>query len=156
MLCITKRQLANLVDLGLPKRGNGRESHYVWPEVLQWYLAYKIALAMPKEQGLSEPDRAEKEAYNEAARRKLSAEADLAELKLSRERGEVVGVQDVEKAVAGISANVRARLLSMPSKLASLLVGQTRPKIKAKIEFEVNEALNELTKTATDGDDDGL
>jgi phage terminase Nu1 subunit (DNA packaging protein) len=143
-LCISARQLQNLVDLGLPKVGHGKGCYFAWQDVFPWFVNYKIELNRPK--GVKE------DATNLTAAqlRKVNAEAALAELKLARERGEVISVQDVEKAVAEVSANVRARLLGMPAKLAGLLVGLTKPKVKAAIEQEVNQALAELTKTAAD------
>jgi phage terminase Nu1 subunit (DNA packaging protein) len=143
-LCISARQLQNLCDLGLPKVGRGKGCYFVWNDVFPWFVSYKVELNQPK--GVKE------DAKNlaDAQLRKVNAEAALAELKLSRERGEVVNVQDVEKAVAEVSANVRARLLAMPSKLAGLLVGLTKPKVKSQLELEVNQALSELTKTAAD------
>lgn len=147
-LCISGRQLQNLVDVGLPKVGYGKGCYFEWEAVFLWFVAYKVEQNQPK--GVKE------DAKNllDAQLRKVNAEAALAELKLARERGEVVNVQDVEKAVSGQIANARARLLAMPSKLAGLLVGLTKPKIKIQLESEVNQALAELTKTATEGDED--
>lgn len=144
MLCITKRQLANLVDIGLPKHGNGRESYYVWPEAFQWYLAYKVDLVRPKQEQAPPDD--EKESYSEAVRRKTIAEADLAELKLAHERGEVVAVPDVEKNISQVAGNIRAKLLGMSSKLSPRLEGEkSKPKIKQIIEAEVTAILDELS-----------
>jgi terminase small subunit / prophage DNA-packing protein len=147
-LSISTRQLQNYVDQGLPKVGHGKRSYFEWEAVYKWM--------MEREAEKSRPKSVKEDAKNlaEAQLRKINAEAALAELKLARERGEVVNVQDVEKAVSGQIANARARLLAMPSKLAGLLVGLTKPKIKTQLESEVNQALAELTKTATEGDED--
>lgn len=132
----------------MPRVGSGKGCYFLWNDVFPWYLRYYIEQRTPKD------SKEDAKSLADAQLRKINAEAALAELKLSRERGEVVAVIDVEKAVAEVSANVRARLLAMPSKLAGLLVGLTKPKVKAQLEQEVNEALAELTKTAADEDED--
>lgn len=82
----------------------------------------------------------------EAKRRKLAAEAALAELELAKEQNKVVEIDQVARVVGEEYANCRARLLAIPSKLAPLL--DATPGINAKrdlIEQAITEALDELT-----------
>lgn len=157
MLCISRRQLANLVDQGLPKRGNGRESYYVWPEVFQWYVSYKVDLARPKreQQEESEPEDGQEE-YKEALTRRTRAEADLRELELSRERAEVVAVADVEKNIAAVASAVKTKLLGLPSKLVSIISAQkTKAGMRAVLDSEMRQICSELA-TIHDGESAGV
>jgi terminase small subunit / prophage DNA-packing protein len=82
----------------------------------------------------------------EARRRKLAAEAAMVELDLAKRRGEVIEIEEVAGVVGDDYANVRAKLLSLPTKLAPQLIGIEDPaECKALIERGVSEALEELT-----------
>jgi hypothetical protein len=50
LLCITKRQLQNLVKAGLPSNGLGRQRRFVWEDVRPWYLRRKILEGMSLDQ----------------------------------------------------------------------------------------------------------
>lgn len=78
------------------------------------------------------------------------ARADLAELDLAKKRGEVVDVASVAAAVASEYATVRATLMAMPSKLASMIEpGMARPVIQDLVLKEITDALEALS---ADGD----
>lgn len=82
----------------------------------------------------------------EARRRKLAAEAAMVELDLAKRRGEVIEIEEVAGVVGDDYANVRAKLLSLPTKLAPQLIGIDDPaECQALIERGVAEALEELT-----------
>lgn len=82
----------------------------------------------------------------EARRRKMAAEAAMMELDLAKRRGEVLEVEAVAEVIGDDYANVRAKLLSLPTKLAPILVGIEDPaECLMLIERGVTEALEELT-----------
>jgi len=83
---------------------------------------------------------------DEARRRKLAAEAAMMELDLAKRRGEVIEIDAVAAVVGDDYANVRAKLLSLATKLAPQLIGiDDLAGCKALIERGVSEALEELT-----------
>ena len=83
---------------------------------------------------------------DEARRRKLAAEAAMVELDLSKRKGEVIEIESVAAVVGDDYANVRAKLLSLPTKLAPQVTGiEDLAECKALIERGVFEALEELT-----------
>jgi phage terminase Nu1 subunit (DNA packaging protein) len=85
----------------------------------------------------------------EAIRRKEWALAGLRELELQRKSAEVVDVAYVAKTQGQINANVRARLLAIPVRLAPRVVGISSPaKIKAILEAEIRQVCEELVKVA--------
>jgi len=59
--------------------------------------------------------------------------------------GALVPVEEVADVVGEEYANVRAKLLSLPSKVAPSLVGLTTREIKAELDDLVREALTELS-----------
>lgn len=143
-LCLSLRQISNLAAKGLPKHGSGtRGTYYLWPEVLEWFLAYRASLYAPKG---SRPDA---DTLTEAEIRAKNATAALSELKLRRQTGELVAVADVERAQAQANANVRALLLSIPGKLTPQLAAtSSKPKVKALLESAILQALDNLTHSA--------
>jgi phage terminase Nu1 subunit (DNA packaging protein) len=87
---------------------------------------------------------------DEAKRRKLAAEAAIVELDLAKRRGEVIEVEEIAALVGDEYANVRAKLLSIPVKLAPLVsVSDDALECKDLIERGINEALEELTADGT-------
>lgn len=89
----------------------------------------------------------------QAERARLTrAQADLAEATLAQRRGELLLRQDVDEAVMGAFARVRARLLAVPSKCAAEAVAVGSPtEAEVIIREAVHDALAELA--ATDVDD---
>lgn len=83
----------------------------------------------------------------EAKRRKMAAEAELAETELAQVRGRLLPVEDVEKTWTELLASCRARLLALPSKLApEVFAADTVTEVKGLIKAGVIEALNELSE----------
>ncbi|HEX2526912.1 MAG TPA: hypothetical protein VHL31_11540 [Geminicoccus sp.] len=89
--------------------------------------------------------------FDEARQRKVAAEAQLAELELARQRGEVVAIEDVGVELEQRYAAVRARLMAMPPKLAPLLCPDEPATAQSMIEAAVVEALAELSERELDG-----
>ena len=87
---------------------------------------------------------------NEARRRKASAEAQLAELELARQQGQVVAVEDVGVELERCYSAVRARLMAIPPKLAPLLCPDDPATAQGMIETAVVEALAELSEGPAD------
>lgn len=82
--------------------------------------------------------------YAEARALKETFLARRARLDYRRARNELVEVEAVAEVVSQEYATVRERLLSIPGKLASKLVGKDRAAIEALVLQEISEALEEL------------
>lgn len=94
------------------------------------------------------------------AQRKALAETELVELKLARERGLVVSLEQVERAQSNAFAEVRANLRRLPDRLVSVLVGELdERRIKTALLDEIDAALTSLADTdlaqLSDDDDEG-
>lgn len=76
--------------------------------------------------------------------RLTAAQASLAELKLSVERGEVVLVEGVQASWTNRVSSCRAKILSLPTRLAPLLVSSSPERVAATIDKHIDESLTEL------------
>lgn len=151
-MVLGKQELATFLGISFPsighwvargcpyvtKGGLGKKWEFNTAEVVAW----REAQAADKAQGdVSSTD------IDEARRRKMAAEAAMTELDLQVRRGELVEIETVAEAVGEDYANVRAKLLSMPSKLAPQLAVSDDPlACLALLETGIHEALEELTK----------
>lgn len=86
----------------------------------------------------------------EAKRRKIAAEAALAETELERVRGTLVEVEAIEKAWSELVSNCRAKLLSIPAKASPEVYGaESLADVKLVLKNAIVEALNELSDLQT-------
>lgn len=80
--------------------------------------------------------------------RKAKEEADRIEMQNKVMRGELLPREDVDAAVTGSFARVRARVIGLPTKVAPMVVGMENPaEIEAVVRKAANEALKELSET---------
>ena len=84
--------------------------------------------------------------YDEARTRKVAAEAEIAELELSKIRNELAIVEDVVKAWEDVLAAMKAKLLAIPTKLGPALAAENDASvIQTRLEDEIKECLDELS-----------
>jgi phage terminase Nu1 subunit (DNA packaging protein) len=138
------------VDQGCPvvRKSDGRKGGTGWKfstaDVIEWRIARE------KRRSASE----EHVDLEEARRRKLAAEAELAEIEAAKQRGDVVPVEMVARIISDQFTACRARLLSIPTKLAPVLISSTdMVECRSLLEAAVDEALHELIGYAPDSDD---
>ncbi len=150
-MLVNKKQLSEITGVteetltqwqkqpGFPikKRGVGRAgSVYETADVIKWMEARRVDSIVGGPTSID---------FEEAKRRKMAAEAALVELELAKEQGAVVSIDDVSKEISANYSALRAKLLSIPSKTASL-VFTSKDLVEAKriLEDAIIEALNEL------------
>lgn len=84
------------------------------------------------------------------------ADASLKELKLARELGQLVTVEDVQKVWVRIVGTCRTRLLGIPAKITQLVFGaEDVDSARSILEAEIHEALNELADSGAGDIDAG-
>jgi len=84
--------------------------------------------------------------YDEARTRKVTAEAEIAELELAKIQGSLVAADDVVKAWEDVLGALKAKLLSVPTKGAPILSTETETAVCQRVmEDLINEALEELS-----------
>ncbi|HEX6925694.1 MAG TPA: hypothetical protein VF167_09690 [Longimicrobiaceae bacterium] len=148
---LTQAELAKRLDVstrwirelrGMPREPQG----YPWPECLHWFIEYqsdkKARINEETEEGSLEL-------------RKLEAEVRILEVKLAKEEGSVVSLDDLEKLLSAPLYRLRAKLLAMPSKWAPALVGcRTIAEAQARLEAAVEEAMRSLSEEGEEDPED--
>jgi phage terminase Nu1 subunit (DNA packaging protein) len=142
ILNLTASRVQQLVQSGLPKKLRGKYDQDI---CVGWYIRYLQALVEKKAivdegGGVLANERQER-------LRLLSADADLREIELARERGQLVAIEDVEHEMSDLILVTKARVLAVGARVAPELVGETsRLMIQAVIEKAHKEALTHLAK----------
>ena len=84
--------------------------------------------------------------YDMARTRKMNADAEIAEMELAELRLKLCNTSDVISAWADVLNACRAKLLSLPSKIAPILATEDDAAvIKELLDEQIYEALNELS-----------
>lgn len=124
----------------------GREWQFDTAAVIEWLRQQDI------EQAIGDTSKLD---IDEARRRKIAAEAALAEMELAKERRQMIHVDEVAGVVADEYAKVRSRVLAMPARLAQPLSILDDPAaIEAEIKAECVDALSELVADGGNADED--
>ena len=86
--------------------------------------------------------------YDEARARKIAAEAELAEIELSKERGDVLHIDEITNINNEIYGNFRAKLLAIPARTAPDVFASANVKeAKSLLRQAINDALEELSNS---------
>ena len=135
LLLLTPRRIQQLVREGvLPRSERGR---YELVPVVQAYVGYLKDRTIGTEVNVISLD--------EARQRKLAAKAELAEILLREKTNELVSLDLVRMVWEELISTSRARLLSLPAKIAPVVAVEDDANIcKQLVEEAVNEALYEL------------
>lgn len=124
-----------------PKRG-GDQWRFDTAAVVGWLRERERANAIGEIAQIDE---------GEARRRKIAAEAAMAELNLAREEGKAVGIADFEAAGAAMIGAARARFLGLGGKVGPVVALNSDPaECKALIDEAIHEALQELSEFEAD------
>lgn len=84
--------------------------------------------------------------YEEARRREMAAKAAMLELDLAQRRGQLIEVEHIADLVGEEYSNVRARILSLPTRLSPQVMGlDNLVEIRSVIMEGITEVLEELT-----------
>jgi phage terminase Nu1 subunit (DNA packaging protein) len=138
-LNLMKQRVHQLVAEGLPRKLRGK---YDLDECARFYIRYLQAAiekkAIPLEAGVMATEQQERV-------RSMRAIADLREIELAEKRGHLVAIDDVERELTELVATTKARIMSVPARLAGELLGETsRTMAQAKIEKALKETLAQL------------
>ena len=128
LLRMSERSFFRLVETGIiPKSSDGE---YILGEVVESYWRSQF----------------DPESLKAAQTRLVTAQAELKELELAEERGELHRAAAVVKVWTDNVSNARTRLRSIPVKIAPELVGQNLLVIQEKLKSVIDEALKELAE----------
>jgi hypothetical protein len=133
-LGIDGRKLGQYLARINPIRENGKFKYYLIQDVIEAIYKNKSNIVP----------------IDELKKKKLNAEAELAELEVEKEKGSLIPVKYIERQWANLVIACKSKLLSIPTKLAPVLANETDINIcKNMMEEQINQALMELSK----GDD---
>lgn len=139
---LSTRQLQKYAKLpGCPRKSNGKGGWlYEWPAFNRFVRERSAEVAA---------EAVRPQDYDEARTRKVAAEAELAELQLAEQRGDLIRIEDAAKIADDAFDRIRARLVAVPTKEAHRLVGLTKtPKVVTVLRAVVNTVLEELGSAA--------
>lgn len=78
--------------------------------------------------------------------RREQAEAEMAEMKLAEQQGELIRVAAVRTALAGVLSSTRDSLMQMPARLSPVLAAETDPaRVHDALQEEINKCLGQLS-----------
>lgn len=81
----------------------------------------------------------------ELKRRKLAAETTMAELELAKAKGEVAPLDQMERNLSKLFAEIRANMRNIPGRVVTRVIGETdERKIKAALMDEIDQVLEAL------------
>ena len=134
----------------------GLEWEFDTAECINWMIDRAKAEAEPSQIPA-------KDLQKELITRKLTAETEIAELELLKKKEQVVFISDAIAATANAVTVLRQRFLTLPRRIAPLVLGETDEEIaKELIEREVIDVLEELannvdltTNDLSEGFDEG-
>jgi phage terminase Nu1 subunit (DNA packaging protein) len=145
-LNVSEVHIGRLVKEGMPKEARGK---YDLGKCMLWYIRY-LQAALKRRSGSEVIDETGRTEQRERLRL-LSAEAELRELELSRERGEFIAMPDLEKMMGDLVVTTKAQILSVSSRVAPQLVGESRAVIEIKLDRELKDALRVLATNSGQG-----
>lgn len=142
LMGVTRQTIDRWLKQGCPfveraDRDRGREWALSLPAVIEWREKLAVERAIGDTSKLD---------IDEARRRKTAAEAALAELELTKQRGEVVALSVVATVIGDQLSACKARLLSIPTKVSPLVATATNvQECRDLLDGAVREALDEIT-----------
>lgn len=104
-LGVSLREIERLVQKGLPCKGPAGKRTYPWPEIRTWYTGH----IREQERRKLQPD-----TLAEAERRKATADAEMAEARLAKFRGELIHVDLYRQELADALLRLRTAIQSHP------------------------------------------
>ncbi len=143
VLNLSERRVQQLVKEGvLSKEERGR---YPFMTNVKGYVMYLQARVDGNNKGIIDLD--------EARKRKLQAEAMMAELELERTQENTISVADHGEFVGKLGDTIKGRLMVLPSKLAPALALETKQGLcKQIVEDEIRSALKEVSRVISDNE----
>lgn len=149
---VAPKSIADLVSKGMPHEARGQ---YDVGRCLAWYV--RFLHAQMTRRGITEEERNSGVNLRVERHRLLKIQADLGEFELLERQRAVIPVAVYEKRLIGWAVMIRQRVMSLPGRLSTSLVGLDRRAIHDAIDKEGRDMLLLLSQdsptsdTPTDG-----
>jgi PIN domain nuclease of toxin-antitoxin system len=143
-LALSRKQIEREIDAGMPHERDGIKYQFYWPDIRIWRDEHiRDMAAREKPAGGASP-------ASTSRNRVLAAQAELAEIEVATARGALIPTAAAEAWFQTACTRVRARLLSLPPKLAAAAVGHKTPReAQSALQPILYEVMEELHR----GDD---
>jgi phage terminase Nu1 subunit (DNA packaging protein) len=142
-LNLTERRVQQLVHEGLPREAGGG---YDVVKCLLFYIRYLQRVLERKDEPT--PEGPDNHGEREARVRLLSADADLREMELAKQRSQFITTEDADKCIAELVSVTTGRIMAIAPRVAPELVGETsRVMIQAKLEKACRQELRFLANS---------
>lgn len=142
-LDLTTRQIRNLHSHGIPRLDNGK---YPWPDAQKWWVAFKQEEKVQRSGSGKEPSELDK-----ARAEKERALAQLNQLKLEKELGNLVSIDYLDQQLLAALQQTRQVLNNLPGKIAPRLVGcPSVGRAQLIIQEAIDEAMPSLQAIGAD------
>lgn len=136
-LAVSAKQVRRLTkQKGMPRNDDGS---YPWPEVADWYKAFKQEEVLRRKNldDLPDPDK--------MLARKRKIEADIKELELRRKKGDLIPRHAVLESRLEVYTKMRSRWENVPGRRAKeLAAAETPAEVTAILEQDAQEIFEEL------------
>lgn len=133
LLMLSDRRVQQLTKEGvIPKAERGR---YELAPAVQGYIRYLQERSLRSDASPID--------YHMEKARLTKNQADIAEVDAAKARGEVADIEHIQRVWAGICAESRIRFRNIPTRVVSVLVGETdERKIKDVLQSEIDQVLD--------------
>jgi phage terminase Nu1 subunit (DNA packaging protein) len=139
---VAPKSIADLTGKGMPHEARGL---YDVGRCLAWYV--RFLHAQMTRRGITEEERNSGVNLRLERHRLMKIQADLGELELNERRNKLIPIAVYERLVIGWAVTIRQRVLALPARLASQLVGLDRHAIHDVIDREGHEMLLLLSQS---------
>lgn len=141
LLDLTPQRVSQLTQAGVFQKAERNRYHLV--PTVRAYVRYLRDRSVGRDSGEIEED------YRKGRGRLITVQADIATLELEEKRRQLAPVSEMARVVANDYTNVRAKLLSVPKKVAGMVaIEATEKACEALMMRGIVEALNELVADA--------
>lgn len=135
---VSSRAVQQMAEQGMPfEQLKSKVYRFHWRHCLHWWIANRYKGSVRQDRGV--PSKAESEA------KLLAIKTEREAMKLARESGELLPLEEVEPAWMRVAETVKTRVLAIPPKAKEVLPHLTGEDIKALATLAI-EALEELSK----------
>jgi len=138
LLGMTSNKIKGFIALGLPHVVNGHTTVFDTVATVRWIVSHEVNQAMNLDEEFM--------SGMEAKRRGEVAKALMAELQLAKEREQLANIEDLMMNFTSALIQVRAKLVSQPSRLSGILSHQDQKEINRLLEADSQEMLEVLSE----------
>lgn len=150
LLCVDARTVRNAQKEGLPSRGAGKGLSYVWSEVLPWWLDRNLKVALSG-RAAGAPAKEELRALAESERKKAQYEAEMAEMKAKKMKGELLDRAETQKTWSDFLFQLRDSLMGMPGRLAPRVMDcGSLGEVEGVLKDEITRSLGDVAGNGAD------